>query len=146
MAFRGTSTLMTWLCPNIECPNKDKYKEGESCEECGSPAENFGFTQVASHFTEKDRSKRLQKAVETGEEKILFSPELTNEDLQKRIYQDMLNLDMHEAGTGWAKMGSILSGNSSQLLLAQLLKALVDENKIIIRQNELILRSLRKAH
>src|SRR2546428_5071445 len=130
---------MTWLCGNVECPNKDNYEEGEACKDCGLQVENFSFTKIASHFTEKDKAKRLQKAVETGEEKILFSPELTNEDLQKRIYRDMLNLNMHEAGTGWAKMSSILSGSSSQLLLAQLLKALVDENKIIIRQNELIL-------
>ena len=57
--------------------------------------------------------------------------------------EDMNNLATHEAGTGWGQIGIILSGNNTDLMLAQLLKAVVDENKIIIRQNELLLRAFK---
>lgn len=91
----------------------------------------------------KDKAKKVQTAIEKGEAKMLFSPEMADEDLSKAIYEDMLNLATHEAGTGWARLSAILSGSQTDLLLAQLLKALVDQNKILIRQNELTLRALR---
>lgn len=90
----------------------------------------------------KDKAKKLQTAIEKGEAKMLFSPEMADEDLSKAIYEDMLNLASHEAGTGWARLSAILSGSQTDLLLAQLLKALVDQNKILIRQNELMIRAL----
>ena len=38
----------------------------------------------------------------------------------------------------------MFTGNNTDFMLAQLLKALVDENKILIRQNELMLRALKR--
>ena len=63
---------------------------------------------------------------------------------QKKICEDMMNLAMHEAGTGWMRLGTLLSGNSTDQMLGAGFKALIDQNKIIIRQNELILRALTK--
>lgn len=51
---------------------------------------------------------------------------------------------MHEAGTGWMRLGTLLSGNSTDQMLGAGFKALIDQNKITIRQNELILRVLTK--
>ena len=108
------------------------------------PVQDYGLTESIRHMGVKDKAKKVQTAIEKGEAKMLFSPEMADEDLRKAIYEDMLNLASHEAGTGWARLSAILSGSQTDLLLAQLLKALVDQNKIIIRQNELILRSLRR--
>ncbi len=107
------------------------------------PVQNYGLTDSIRHLNAKDKAKKVQTAIEKSEAKILFSPEMADEDLSKAIYEDMLNLASHEAGTGWARLSAILSGSQTDLLLAQLLKALVDQNKILIRQNELMLRTLR---
>jgi hypothetical protein len=92
----------------------------------------------------KDKAKNVKQAIEQGEAKILFSPEIADEDLRKAIYDDMLSLASHEAGTGWGRLASIFTGNNTDFMLAQLLKALVDQNKILIRQNELMLRALKR--
>ncbi len=51
---------------------------------------------------------------------------------------------MQEAGTGWGKLSLILSGTTAKVMMTKLLKAIIDQNKIIIRQNELILRSIKE--
>lgn len=121
--------LPLWLCSNESCPAKTKYQEGSSCTSCGSPVQNYGLTDSIRHLNAKDKAKKVQTAIEKGEAKMLFSPEMADEDLSKAIYEDMLNLATHEAGTGWARLSAILSGSQTDLLLAQLLKALVDQNK-----------------
>lgn len=119
-----------------------KHPEGSSCPSCGSAVRNYGILESNRLFGEKSKAKNIKEAIEKGETKILFSTEMADEDLRKEIYQDMLNLASHEAGTGWGRLASIFSGNNTDFMLAQLLKALVDQNKIIIRQNELLLRAL----
>lgn len=57
----------------------------------------------------------------------------------------MRNLAMHEAGTGWMRLGTILSMNTTDQILGAGLKAMIDQNKILIRQNELLLRVLSKS-
>ncbi len=134
---------LTWLCFNEDCRDKSKLSEGSTCPSCGSPVRNYGFTESIRHMNAKDQARKVAGTMEKSEAKMLFSPEMADEDLSKAIYEDMLNLASHEAGTGWARLSAILSGSQADLLLAQLLKALVDQNKILIRQNELILRALR---
>ena len=56
----------------------------------------------------------------------------------------MINLAMHEAGTAWMRLGTLLTFNPTEQLLGAGFKALIDQNKIIIRQNELILRTLQR--
>ncbi len=138
----STGDALPALCSTENCPDKSKYQEGSNCPSCGSPVKNYGFTESIRHMNAKDKAKSVKESVEKGSAKILFSPETSNEDLRKAIYDDMLNLASHEAGTGWGRLASVFSGNNTDFMLAQLLKALVDQNKILIRQNELILRAL----
>ena len=79
----------------------------------------------------------IKKAVE-----LLISDEMSDEAIKKKIVEDMMNLQSHEAGTKWMYIGSLLSLNSTDQILASGLKAIIDQNKIIIRQNELMLRAL----
>ena len=69
---------------------------------------------------------------------------MTDEDIRTGIYENMMDLASHEAGTSWMRLGTLLSGNSTDQILGAGLKAIIDQNKILIRQNELILRALSK--
>lgn len=82
----------------------------------------------------------MKKVVE-----LLISDEMSDEAIKKRIVEDMINLRQHEAGTKWMYIGSLLSFNSTDQILASGLKAIIDQNKIIIRQNELMLRALSRS-
>ncbi len=58
--------------------------------------------------------------------------------------KSLSDLRMHEAGSGWNKFATLFSFNAADRLMAAMLKAIVDQNKIMIRQNELILRALNR--
>jgi hypothetical protein len=60
------------------------------------------------------------------------------------ISQDMSNLAMHEAGTAWMRLDTLTSLKGTDQILGSGFKALVDQNKILIWQNELIIRGLKK--
>ncbi len=82
----------------------------------------------------------MKKVVE-----LLISDEMSDEEVKKKIVEDMTNLRSHEAGTKWMYIGSILTLNSTDQILASGLKAIIDQNKIMIRQNELILRAISRS-
>jgi hypothetical protein len=127
-------------CPNPECPQTGLPRRPEKCPLCGTPTKRFGINEA----TELREQKSLHKKVKEGAKEILVSDEMTDETIRKKIIEDMMNLAMHEAGTGWMRLGTLLSGNSTDQMLGAGFKALIDQNKIIIRQNELIIRALRK--
>jgi len=92
--------------------------------------------------TKKKQRGKIADKVEKGDVELLVTPDMTNEDIVRAIYMNMLDLAGHEAGTGWMRLGTLLTGNSTDQMLGAGFKALIDQNKIIIRQNELILRAL----
>jgi len=115
-----------------------------------------GFTGKRVNFSEEHQeefeslSKLLQEKVllqkgrkserECGPDIVL--DKMSHEEIRALIYEDMKNLKAHEAGTAWMRMGTLLSGNSFQQMLGAGFKALIDQNKIIIKQNELLLKKL----
>ncbi len=138
---------MVFLCPKTECPNDETLKNGEKCPLCGALAENFGqvgtgnlFVAKAEYKTEKD----LIQHKNALDAKVLISSQMTDEDIINKITEDMENLVMHEAGTAWMRLGTLLSGSSTDAMIGAGFKALIDQNKIIIRQNELLLRNLKR--
>jgi len=129
----------TFYCPNTEC-DQCFLKEGEKCPKCGTLAQKFGISECANLM----QQKKFHGKIKEGAQEILVSDEMSDDEIKKKIMQDMMNLAMHEAGTGWMRLGTLLSGNSTDQMLGAGFKALIDQNKIIIRQNELILRVLTK--
>jgi hypothetical protein len=119
-------------------------KEGEMCPSCGSEAKSFGFREATELTTSKKKRQDLAKKLDQGSVQLLVTDEMSDEEIKKRIYEDMMNLAGHEAGSGWMRLGTILSGNSTDQMLGAGFKALIDQNKIIIRQNELTIRKLEK--
>ena len=127
-------------CPNPECPQTGLKRDQEKCPQCGTSAKKLGINEA----TKLREQKNLHKKVKEGAKELLVSDEMTDETIRKKIIEDMMNLAMHEAGTGWMRLGTLLSGNSTDQMLGAGFKALIDQNKIIIRQNELIIRALKK--
>ena len=72
-----------------------------------------------------------------------FSLDASDEELRKSINDDLMNLTKHSVGTGMDKLSLIFRDNETDLILARLLRILADQNNILIRQNELMLRALR---
>ena len=131
-------------CPNRDCVYDKPIKEGEKCPECGTDAKPFGIREVGDLKTAKKNRAKIAEKLGKGSVQLLVTDEMTEEEIKKRMQEDMMNLAMHEAGTGWMRLGTLLSGNSTDQILGAGLKALIDQNKIIIRQNELLLRALQK--
>lgn len=118
-------------------------KEGENCPICGTESKAFGVIDTIKLNIAKKKRVKIAEEIEKGSVQLLVTDNMTDEEIRKRIYEDMMNLASHEAGTGWMRLGTLLSGNSTDQMLGAGFKALIDQNKILIRQNELILRSLK---
>jgi hypothetical protein len=154
-------------CPNPKCPQEKVQKDITNCPQCGAKIQRFGVRQAVDLIKEKRHpqgngkddqlSSEDSQGIEEGElslsgssrkqvktSKFLVTPEMTDQEIVQKIIEDMQNLARHEGGTGWMQLDSILSGSRSDQILISGFKALIDENKIIIRQNELMLRALRK--
>ena len=71
---------------------------------------------------------------------------MSDEKIKQKIVEDMNNLRMHEAGTSWMRLGTLLTLNPTDQMLGAGLKAIIDQNKIMIRQNELMLRALSRTN
>ena len=121
---------VAYFCPNRECQNKKVLFANGICPKCGAKATLF----------ESAAATELLDAKTGLDAKLLFSDKTTDHDIRIKIYEDMRNLAAHEAGTSWMRLGTLLSGNTTDQILGAGLKAIIDQNKIQIRQNELILR------
>jgi len=77
-------------------------------------------------------------------ELYLFDDSMSDEEISAKIREETGKLATHEAGTGWLLPGVFLGFRTTDLILSSGLKALIVQNKIIARQNELILRQLRR--
>lgn len=124
------------------------------CEECWGkiPEEAKSYSGRMKAIEEQRRIKtaapeRRPKQEETKpippEMETDFS-NLTDEELHAEITKEMKQIKLREAGTGIDNFLTTITGSPMERITASLLKAIVDQNKILIRQNELLLRQLRK--
>jgi hypothetical protein len=139
-----------YYCPNQYC-KIEKLAVGEkACPECGAYARKIKGKELAKLLQQK-RALSLQQESEPApapaskqDGRNLFSDEMTDDQIRMLISQDMSNLAMHEAGTAWMSPSTLLSLKATDQVIGSGFKALVDQNKIMIRQNELIIRGLKK--
>jgi uncharacterized protein YacL (UPF0231 family) len=137
-------------CPNEYC-RIEKLTVGEkACQECGAYARKIKGKELAKLLQQK-RALSLEQENEpapasasTQDGRTLFSDEMTDEQIRLLISQDMSNLAMLEAGTAWMSPNTLLSLKATDQMIGSGFKVLVDQNKIMIRQNELIIRGLKK--
>jgi hypothetical protein len=133
------------VCPNEECQEGILVgKNLTTCPTCGNSIikMKMGSKELQGLLKAK-KEKAPAKPIVSGKA-LLFSEEMADNEIKTLILQDMRNLQSHEAGSGWMRLGTILSGNSTDQMLGAGFKALIDQNKIIIRQNELLLRAASK--
>lgn len=152
------------ICSNMKCSYTTDI-EGDFCPECGSETvennsnlifakQNYQSEPVESknkptkYVSFKPGVKTPQMIEREIEEKqnLLYHDSMTDIEIQNRINQDMINLTGHEAGTKWMRIGTLLSFNATQQMIGAGFKAIIDQNKVIIRQNELLLRELKKSN
>lgn len=91
-----------------------------------------------------DTKKRVKigEKPEQGSVSLLATDDMSDNEIRKLIYEDMMNLEKSLTGKGWTRLGNLLKGNSTDQILGAGFKAIIDQNKILIRQNELIIRAL----
>jgi len=96
--------------------------------------------------------EKTMKAIEKTKEvkdmeskvELIFRPEMTDRQLQDSIVKSLEEITRWDYGsTLYGKLGSLLSGTSfSEAATIRLLRAIFEQNKILIMQNELIYRGL----
>jgi len=124
-----------YFCPNPKCTNVTELRQGEKCPLCGTEAQSDDDQEA--QVLAKSKERRDNK----GE--LLFTEATTDEELLKKIYIDMEHMsDLEKSYLG--KLDTILSRTQTDQTLGAVLNALSEQNKIIILQNELILRNLNK--
>jgi hypothetical protein len=89
----------------------------------------------------KEKKKKMEPP-EPPEPPKLTLLDLTDEQVKNSILESLENVSRHEAGTAWMKVGTLLSGNSTDQMLGAGFKVLIDQNKVIYKQNILIMRLL----
>lgn len=147
--------LDVYMCPDLDCNNIKQEKKEGYCPECGSQLKKVGIREAVRLSNDKQKktqenNQKLKREeylkTEKGLNKLLFSDGIDDNDLRSSIQTDMLNLASHEAGTKWMRVGTLLSFNSTEQMIGAGFKALIDQNKIIIKQNEQILRALKNLN
>lgn len=146
--------LDAYYCPDTKCTHRKAGKKGQHCPECGAQMEKFGVNEATQLRSEKkvqqkikedpNYAAKIEEKKEQAIKKAIIHTDHTEEEIIENIQEDIRNLAMHEAGTKWMRIGTLLSLNSTEQMIGAGFKAIIDQNKILIRQNELILRELRE--
>jgi hypothetical protein len=101
------------------------------------------------HLSIKGTNKIDTTNKESGDKKrdirkkeVLLSPEMSDEEIEEAIRKDLKSVSSrHE----WLDLPDILESGDMDCPEDRLLTTLIDQSKILIRQNELILRMLRRV-
>src|SRR6266581_6485732 len=140
---------LVWLCSNEKCPDKSKLSKGSSCPICKSLAEEYRYGRLFHHLSVKGANQIGPKNKEGGDAKrekrkneVLLSPEMSDEEIEEAIRKDLKSASSNH---GWLDFPDILESGDMDSPEDRLLTTLVDQTKILIRQNELILRMLRRV-
>ena len=136
-------------CPNQFC-RIEKLAVGEkACPECGAYARKIEGKELAKLLQQKraippqEENEQTQTAASEQNEKVLFT-EMTDDQIRTMISQEMSNLTRLEAGIALMSPDALGSLKGTDQMIGSGIKTLLHQNKIMIRQNELIIRSLKK--
>jgi hypothetical protein len=139
-----------YYCPNPFCPIEKLTVGEKACPECGAYAQKIQGKELAKLLPQKRAfSLRQKKETETAQasrqdEKILYSDEMTDDQIRSLISQDVSNLAIDESETASPSPDAAVSSKTTDQMTRLGLKTLADQNRIMIRQNELIIRSLKR--
>lgn len=135
--------MCAWVCPKEECPNKNSLKKGDKCPACGAEAKEFGFfdlklllevkDKLRENFSREPKGKNEILAFFTGGDEVFRSP--VKKELHKIPQQN---------GYPDQETTSLENMPTVEPATINLLKSIFEQNKIIIQQNELIYKLLKK--
>lgn len=138
-----------YICPELDCPNIKDGKKGQICPVCGTEYKKMASFQANNLRTFKQLNKKEQSntkeepKIKVISQNIPASNEMSDEEIKAKIYTEMDNLAMQEADIDWDKLETALSSNPEGKMS---LKTIIDQNKLIILQNELIYRELKRIN
>jgi hypothetical protein len=139
-----------YYCPNEYC-RKEKLTVGEkACPECGAYARKIKGKELAKLLQQKralppeEEREPAPTIASKHDGRVLFSDEMTDDQIRLLISQGMSNLATYEAGITWMSPSALVSLKGTDHMIGSGFKVLVDQNEIIMRQNELIIRGLKK--
>jgi hypothetical protein len=127
------------MCQNPTCVNKKQSNNEGYCPECGQQLTKLGFQEAAN-------LKKMKKGIKNDKNYVLFHQNSTYDDINQSIDKDMANFSKHEAGTKGRRIGTLFSLKPTDQMIGAGFKAIIDQNKILIKQNELLLRELRRIN
>ena len=141
---------MVWLCSNEKCPDRSRLSNGSTCPSCKSPVEEYRYGRLFHQLSVKGTNKMGTKSKEGGDgrrdtrkrDEILLSPEMSDEEIEETIRKDLKSISSRH---GWLDLPDLLGSGDIDSPEDRLLATLIDQNKILIRQNELILRTLKRV-
>src|SRR2546422_1652233 len=140
---------MTWLCSNEKCPDKSKLSKGSSCPTCKSLVEEYRYGRLFHHLSIKatnkvgtDNKESGNKKRETRRKEVLISPEMSDDEIEEAIRKDLKSVSSRHS---WLDLPDILESGDMDSSEDRLLATIIDQSKILIRQNELILRILKRG-
>lgn len=103
--------------------------------------------QIAEREAEINAAYELQKQKETLKKSGLDLDSYSDEELQALLVKDIADINLGLMGTKLYQLGSILTvGNSDTGMIMAMLRAQIEQNWVVIRQNELIIRELKKLN
>ena len=124
------------FCPNVQCPDLIKYEIGTECPSCGTEIHKMGFFEGGKVVNEKQK-------LQISQESILIRENMGDEDIATEMKKDMTRLAMLERVYNSPSL-ILLSVSSTDQWMTTGFAALITQNSIIIRQNELIRRALER--
>jgi len=117
--------------------------KGASLKRKKFPVEFWQDSNAVKSKIDVEKTEALAK--NQSESRVLFTTEASDETLQQQNREDLTDLRRYEADKGMGGFLTHLTGTAIENAMVSLLHAIVIENKVLIRQNELILRSLKEA-
>ena len=111
----------------------------KTCEDCGNKTGWFRF-EGRLLCGDCDRVARSPKQAGFVQSKSLFLPETTDHDIEHDIVEGISNLTRNETGTKLVQAGTSPTSEATYEMLFAGFNTIIEQNKVIIRQNELLRR------
>lgn len=143
MGFKvGSLEVNSFAEQKIIDTNRKLLRKNIKLNEIGSFLDSVNMNSTKERLiTQEEIDNYLGRNPDNGKgDKMLFTYIEETGEIKNSINEDMKNLANHEAGTSWMRMGTLLSLDSTQQMIGAGFKALMDQNKILIKQNELLRR------
>lgn len=128
----------------LKDPTSKAYKEAQKAAEAAERA--------AKRASEKEQRENLKADIENEKLKAklqasgLDLDSYTDDDIRQRVMQEIASVNSSLVGSGLYQFGSLLSGHGDTGMIMSLLQAIINQNWILVRQNEQLLRELKKMN